>query len=315
MVFMSQKKSVAPIHISLHMSTPMRTEITEELNNVLSEIFQDHTSNSTTSHSTEDDYSGFLSIVTRHFVHKVLHFQGFHFKMTVVTRLPKLLRLKPELRKINLFDNMIQDSGVQSLYQVLLASPQITSLNIGCNDLSEGCLICLCDLIRESRINRLQLGCHDVSWQLNRFSPEALSQLLRTITAVDRLECLGFSRLLGTKMRKTNRAMHTFVSCVGELLERCETLSTLDISYLEFTQADQVILSTGFSRNKRLRHLDISGNSFSTGTRLTDGITQMKTLRYLDISKCNLQSPACLGIASALKKSLEIEKRLGIDFT
>jgi hypothetical protein len=34
--------------------------------------------------------------------------------MSFVTRLPKLLRLKPELSTINLFDNVIQDSDVPS---------------------------------------------------------------------------------------------------------------------------------------------------------------------------------------------------------
>jgi hypothetical protein len=266
------------------------------------EIFESHVAERLNIDSVEDEMSHFLNAVNRGFSQRSLNFQGFNFKMNILTRVPKLLRLCPQLTKVNLFNNLIRDSGVLALCQILLANPQITSLNVGCNDLSEGCSVCLGDLIRDSAITHLQLGCPEISWQINRFSSEALSQIVQTVASVNRIKCLGMSRLMSTSTRKASRTARSFPSSIAHLVEHSDRLSTLDISNLGFTEGDQFPLAEGFSRNKYLRYLNISGNSFPTGTRLVESILQITTLRYLDISNCKLQSSACIAIASVLKR-------------
>jgi Leucine-rich repeat (LRR) protein len=276
-------------------------ELSEELLTAISELFQVHTSGRVVEDSIDDDYAHYLTQLTDGFGRQVLSFQGLHFKMHVLTRVPKLLRLMPGLRKLDLFDNLLQDSGVQALSQILLANPQITSLDIGRNDLSEGCLICLCDLIRDLPIRRLQLGSRSLQWQINRFSPEALSHIVDTIAAADRLECVGLAGTCAGKDMRKSREMRKLAVHVGRLVATSGRLSTLDVSSLGFVEADQATLGDGFGQSASLRYLNISGNSFPKTSRLVEAIARVRTLRYLDLSNCRLQTPACLALANELK--------------
>lgn len=234
----------------------------------------------------------------------VLDFASMHVTMSIMTRIPKILRLIPTIHSIFLYDNLLRDSGLQSLYQILSANSQISSIDVGCNDLSDGCIICLTNLIRTTGVKKMQLGCKQVTWQANRLSREGLGQILETISQTDQMECLGISGIIGTRLKKASS--RSFSTYVATLVKTCKKLSTLDISYLGFTESDQFPLYDGFAYNDTLRYLNISGNSFPTGTKLVEGICRVSSLKYLNLSNCELSTPAIMTISSKLAQGWEL---------
>lgn len=219
--------------------------------------------------------------------------------MNVLTRVPKLLRIKPTITKINLYDNMIMDSGLQSLLQILLSNPQITSIDIGCNDLTDGSLLCIMEIIRDTHVKKVQLGYNQFTWQANHFSREGLSQIISTVAETNRLKCFGMRGTMSiqSKRQPTDKPISLYIS---KLLREATNLLTLDASNLNFNESDQNHLYTGFSQNKTLKHLNLTGNQFSQGTFLIEGITKIKSLVYLNLNSCSILTPTCLTISNAL---------------
>lgn len=224
-----------------------------------------------------------------------------HITLNVLTRVPKLLRLKPSISKIDLYDNMLMDSGLQSLHQILLSNPQIVSIDIGCNDLSDGSMICLMDIIKNTNVVKIQLGYKQFTWQANHFSVGGLSQILSVIANSNRTCCLGLNGAM-TRAAKKNSSPTPFSVYLSKLLKEATNLSTLNASNLFLNDSDQSMLHDGFSENHSLRHLNLSGNHFSQGIQFIEGIAQIRSLVYLNLSSCSLSTPSCIVIANAFSK-------------
>ena len=220
--------------------------------------------------------------------------------MNVLTRVPKLLRLMPSIKKINLYDNMIMDSGLQSLYQSMLSYPNIKSIDIGCNDLSDGSIMCIMDTIKNTHVTKLQIGYRHYSWQANHFSREGLSQIISMVSQTNKIECFGMNGVIVGRTKRSP-AQTPLSEYFAELLQKATNLKTLDASHLEFNESDQDNLYYGFSKNSTLHYLNLSGNNFGQGTRTIEGISKIQSLVYLNLSSCKITSQSCSILANALQ--------------
>ena len=277
----------------------MSNELDDDVLSAVNDLF--YTMGTTQNDDTvDDDYAHFVAQISAGFAKRALALESFHLNINALTRMPKLLRLKPELTSMRLFDNMIADSGAHALHQILMSNPQMTYLDIGCNDLSDGSMICLIDMIRETKIEKLQLGSMDAIYQCNRFSREALSQIVDVMTEVDRLKCVGLSGVIGSRLRR-NASLSKFSTYLGALIGSSKALRTLNAAFLEFDDSDQEVLAEGFEKNEGLRVLVMTGNSFPKGTKMIEGISHVRTLRSLNMARCNLGTPALQVLANELK--------------
>jgi hypothetical protein len=92
------------------------------------------------------------------------------------------------------------------------------------------------------------------------------------------------SRLLAPQLRKSVRPMQGLTAWTSAVLEQSSVLSMLDISYLGLTDVDHPCLSDGVSRNRHLRHVNISGNSFAKGAGLVAWPALVRTLCFLNLA-------------------------------
>ena len=282
----------------------MSNELDDDLLSAVNDLFY-AMSETSREDADEEDYAHFVSQIVGGFLRKNLALEGLHLNINALTRLPKLLRLKPDLTAFRLFDNMIQDSGARALHQILMSNPQVKTVDIGCNDLSDGSMICLIDMIRETKIEKLQLGSMDSVIQGNRFSREALSQIVDVIKEVDRVKCVGLSGIIGSRIRRKYNSSQ-FSSYLGALVGTSKALRTLNVAALDLDDDDQEALAAGFEKNQGLRVLIMSGNSFPCGTRLVESVTRVRTLRSLNMAHCNLSTAALQVIATELKNGWEL---------
>jgi hypothetical protein len=174
----------------------------------------------------------------------------------------------------------------------MLANPQVVVLDIGANNLTDGSLMCVIDIIRNTKIESLQIGRREISLQENRYSKEGLMMICDTIAETNGLRCFGLSGVPLAKQTRTYKAKD-FSKHLGALLEHGTRLENLDISWSGLHDCDQSLLARGFRLNDRLKYLNISDNSFPKGLKLVDGICRLDRLRRLDIGGCGLGGSAC----------------------
>ncbi|KAK8838383.1 Leucine-rich repeat-containing protein 74A [Tritrichomonas musculus] len=212
--------------------------------------------------------------------------------INVLTRIPKFFRFFPKLKYLHFYSNLFRDSGLSKILEILQENHQITHLDIGCNDLSDGSLICMMDIIKSTNIKSLQLGRREESLQMNRYTKDSLNKIMNVISDQNSLQCFGISGIPLVKQKVVFNAGQ-FSKHLSNLISHCTKLKTLDISYCGLNDNDQINLAEGFLSNKSIRNLNISHNSFPYRTRIIDGICHLDKMIRLDLSSCELSKSAC----------------------
>jgi len=250
---------------------------------------------------SDDDQIVFFRRITSGIRYGILNLEKMHISIRSLIGIPKILRLLPNVWKIHLFDNMVTDSGLQSVLNMFKIHTNLNTLDIGCNDISDRSILALSELIRISTFRRIQLGRKEMVWQANRFSVDSISSLIDSIPEKNRIECFGLSGAVIIRAKKSSQRKILSVS-ISQLVSKCKNLSTLDVSYLGFTEGDQDNLGNGLSMSSHLRVLRLCGNSFAKRTSLVSGIVHVSSLKSLDLSSCLLQDNSIIILADALKK-------------
>ena len=234
----------------------------------------------------------FLQQLEAGFKQNFLDLTNMQAGMNVMARIPKFFRLVPNLKHLHFYSNLFRDSGLQKIYGILHTNPQIVSVDVGCNDLTDSSMISLLDIVTNTDIKSLQLGRRDETFQMNRYTKNCLISVIDSIITRNSLQCFGISGIPLVKQKKTLLS-RDFVPILSKAIAKCTNLKTLDISYCGLTDADQSIMQAGFDENQSLKILNISHNSFHKYTWVCQGICNIDSLIKLDISHCNLSEESC----------------------
>lgn len=245
----------------------------------------------------ECDRLRFVQQVEAGFKNNVFDLSHSQSGTNVLTRIPKFFRFFPKLKYLDFYSNLFRDSGLQKILEILQENHQITHLDIGCNDLSDGSTICMIDIIKKTNITSLQLGRREESLQMNRYTKDSLNKIMDVISERNSLECFGISGIPLVKQKVVFNAGH-FSKHLSNLISNCSKLKTLDISYCGLTDNDQANLSDGFFSCRSIRNLDVSHNSFPYKTKIIDGICHLDNLIRLDLSSCELSKSSCDAISN-----------------
>ena len=277
----------------------------QTLESVLDDFYDMKTENDDLDVIPDDDYSRFMNQIQTGLNVNVLDCKKMHIGVHALNGVQRMMRYLPKLVKIDFYDNLIRDSGLKSVLNILLANRSITHIDLGCNDLGDGCALVLSDIIRKTPLKSLQLGRREMVWQANKLNADCVFTVLNTIIETNKLECLGLAGIIEPKSKKgLNRI--TTSELIANVIKKCTKLSTLNLSYDSLTEEDQELLENGFSVNEHLRHLTLVGNSFPKSSAIADGIVSISTLRYLDLSNCMLSSRSCNIIADAFESGWEV---------
>lgn len=249
------------------------------------------------SKTTNDDYIKFVNQIQRGFKNLTLDLSKLQAGMTLLSRIPKFLRTFKKLKTLNLYGNLIHDEGLTRVFGICM-NAQILHLDIGANDLSDGSILTISDIISKSDVKSLQLGVRDQANSQNWITRDGLYTILEVVKRTDKLECFGISGIAGIKQKKTQK-YKDFSKFVSQMILNCKNLVSLDISNSGFYPVDQHELCKGLRENKTLKYLNISGNQFQPGESITQAICQNHNLLSLKMSCCGLSEAACDIFSSA----------------
>lgn len=253
----------------------------------------------------ECDLQRFVQQVQNGFKIRVFDLRSMQIQLGVLARVPKFFRIVPNIHKLDLYANLIRDEGLQKVLQMLQSNPDITRIDVGCNDLTDGSALTMCSIIKTTNLKSLQLGRHEESWQANRFTREGLSTIVDCISETNTLKCFGIAGLSSLNQKKSQQ-YKDFSKHLSKMIAACTNMRTLDICDFGFVDADQAALADGFKSNKNLRFLDISKNSFPTGTKLVESLTYIDSLRVLNLSHCSLTEASCDVLADRISKGWQL---------
>lgn len=253
---------------------------------------------------TEKDYNRFISQISTAYKHGVLDFSCQQIGMSVLTKLTKVLRTAPHIRKFNFYGNNITDHGLHSLFQLLQVNPRITVINIGCNDMSNQGIPSLQDIILKTKITSLQLGIVGQAWHVNNFSTAACADLLLSIHESNRIECLGLSGIQLSVRQGARRI--SIASYFAGFIAQYPILKSISLADCGFTPQDaDIVFMEGLAKNPRLVYIQCSNNILidPVGTRFCEKIQDITDLRRIQLSYCNLSDEAGKALARSLKNS------------
>ena len=258
--------------------------------------------NGSESDYTEEEYNRFCTQLERGYPFGTLDFTSQQISVNILMKLTKVIRESKHLRSFRLYGNLIGDHGMHSLYQLMISSPRVTILDIGCNDLTNQSVPVLVDIIHSTRLKSLQLGALGMAWHSNKFNIQSIIDILEACLQSRRMQCIGLN---GLKMSLRQGAKR--VSMAGNLasfIRNNVALRSISISDCGFTPRDmEIVTLDGLLANNRLKFLDIHNSPLSdpVGPDFLRKLSNMRRLTYLDMSNCQLSPNAGVQLARSLK--------------
>jgi Ran GTPase-activating protein (RanGAP) involved in mRNA processing and transport len=244
------------------------------------------------SEEVESEQIRFVQQVTNGLRYRTFDLSFQQCGLNVLARIPKIFRLLPNVRTLQLYNNLIRDGGVQKVHLLIQSNRQIVNLDIGANNLTDGSLMCLLEIIRNTAVQSLQIGRREETLQENRYSKEALMIIFDVIAECNSLRSFGIAGI-GAARQTTAFRTRKFSRRLADLLIKGTKLENIDISSSDLVDQDQSLLAEGFMSNANLKYLRIANNSFPNGCKLVDGICHLDKLRLLDLSNCEIHENAC----------------------
>jgi Ran GTPase-activating protein (RanGAP) involved in mRNA processing and transport len=254
----------------------------------------------------ENDFMEFVRQIQSGLRKDTLDLSRMQFGSGVLGRISRFIRLTPNVIRLHFYGNLIRDTGIAKICQILELNSDIQYLDLGCNDLGERSIRCLTDIVHDSNVISLQLGSLDTMYHPNRLSRGVLSKLLEEIGSRNRIRALGLAGIPSMQQRKT-QSYREFSKSLANYLIRSTVLEVLDVANAGFGDGDQTKLTNGFSLNENLRRLDIHGNCFRNGgARLMEGIVLLRRLAFLDVSSCLINESGVAVLGEQLKSGWQL---------
>ncbi|KAM9431993.1 NACHT, LRR and PYD domains-containing protein 3-like [Clarias gariepinus] len=323
-------------HCTLELLSLCDCYLTEESCRVLSSVFGSNSSSLRELH-LDDNYlqdSGVkllsAGLENPHCTLEILSLCGCYLTKESCEVLSSVLCSNTSLRKLNLSNNKLQDSGVE-LLSAGLKNPHCT-LDIlslcGCYLTKESCEVLSSVLCSNTSLRKLNLsnnklqdsGVELLSAGLK--NPHCTLDILRLMKCDLQMEsCEVLSSVLSSKSSRLreldlsyNNLQDSGVRLLSDGLENPHcTLEILKLMKCDLQiESCEVLSSVLSSKSSRLRELDLSNNNLmdSGVMLLSDGLKNPHcTLEILRMSDCSIKCEGCSALASALKSTSKTQLR------
>jgi Ran GTPase-activating protein (RanGAP) involved in mRNA processing and transport len=179
---------------------------------------------------------------------------GVNSAMTIA----RLLDRTP-IEKIDLYENVIRDHGVQALSQLIRDSRSLTHLNVGGNDIGPlGCAYLAALVPMNKKLKYLILGSDDGDMHMNRIDSEAGKSLADGLSKNKTVKWLDLNRNpLG---QDTQDVFFAF----AKVLETSKTMTTLKLGGTMMNTASAVCMVRSLLLNQSLEFLDLHDNDLQS---------------------------------------------------
>lgn len=234
--------------------------------------------------------------------------------------LNKLLKENKILSMINIADNSIGNEGLKiMLNNVDPTQSNIVYLNLSNNDLSQGCIDVLSNLLKSSNLFEIRLSenkltdnsaydlgyyfyrgfCHlaKLDMSCNNLTSNGASMLFQALKLNPYLTHLN---LENNDLRKNDK-FHK----ITNLLRANKIMKNLNLSKCKLNEDDAESIAEGLAHNKALVHINLSHNNIGTkgaGMIFSSLTNEKSALKSIDLSQNNIEDEAI----SVLCKTLSV---------
>uniref|UniRef100_A0A7S1I5M7 Uncharacterized protein n=1 Tax=Eutreptiella gymnastica TaxID=73025 RepID=A0A7S1I5M7_9EUGL len=175
---------------------------------------------------------------------------GVHSALTIA----RLLDRTP-IERVDLYENVIRDHGLQALAQLVRDSRSLTYLNVGGNDIGRaGCAYISALLPTNKKLKYLILGSGESNLHLNKINHEAGKQLADALLKNKTVKWLDLNRNpLGVEGQD---AFYTF----AKLVAQSKTLTTLKLGSAAMGTPAAIAIAGSLKESATLEYLDLHDN-------------------------------------------------------
>eukprot|EP01012_Entosiphon_sulcatum_P056480 TRINITY_DN80153_c0_g1_i1.p1 TRINITY_DN80153_c0_g1~~TRINITY_DN80153_c0_g1_i1.p1 ORF type:complete len:686 (-),score=140.58 TRINITY_DN80153_c0_g1_i1:71-2128(-) len=177
------------------------------------------------------------------------------------------------VEKLDLYENVIRDHGVQALTQLLRDSRFLTYLNLGGNDIGpQGSVYIAALLPTNKKLKSLILGSEENDLHTNKIDSDAGKAIAEALQKNKTLKLLDLNRNpLGASSQEVFAAF-------GRVLERNKTLTTVKLGSTQMTTASAILCIKSLLQNSVLETLDFHDNSLQQ--QIGDALAELFTQKH-----------------------------------
>eukprot|EP00667_Euglena_gracilis_P002674 EG_transcript_2678 len=188
------------------------------------------------------------------------------------------------VEKIDLYDNVIRDHGIQALAQIIRDSRTLTHLNFGANDLGPLACVYLAALLPSARrMKTLILGSKDGDQHPNRIDGEAAKALAEAVAKTRTVTCLD---LTNNRLGQDGQEVFT---ALAKAVETTRALTTLRLGGTRMSTASAVALVQSVVAAGTMEVLDLHRNDLGSplGEALVDLVGPRNASLHTLLLHCN----------------------------
>lgn len=227
---------------------------------------------------SREEYVRFNTRLKQKTIGQCCSLRNQHFGTSAANTLSKFLKNRMDLKKLDMYSNVIRDQGLQALSHLFHLNPSIKIFNVGCNDLSDKSALCLAEIISFKHLNSLQLGASINPPNPNRFTSFTLDAIANSIAKFDYIQSLGFSQASFTN--KVPSDILTPAASLVKIFQNSQKLKMLQLSQCQLSSETILeVIDKGLKYNSTLERFDLSYNDLSSEVGIRIGGYLLETLK------------------------------------
>eukprot|EP00906_Rhabdomonas_costata_P014357 RCo020655 len=202
----------------------------------------------------KENFLRIQEVVAKEVNDKQFVLRSLRLGINCVLTVARLLDRSP-VEKIDLYDNLVRDHGVQALVQLIRDSRTLTHLNLGANDIgSMGCAFISALLPQNKKLKVLILGSEDSTLHTNHIDTEAAKGLIEGLSRNKTIKWLDLNR------NPIGAASQEPFLAIAKVLDKSKQLSTLKLGSTSMQSASAVAIVKALHNNTGLEFLDFHDN-------------------------------------------------------
>lgn len=200
----------------------------------------------------------FRNVVDRGFREKEIVLRKERIGVNMGLSLSGLLA-RSAITKLDLYHNVLRDTGCEAVAHLLREAPNLAHLNLGGNDIGlQGIQALSVAVAAHKKLQSLLLGTDAGDTYVNRIDPTSAKILLEGCCRSRTLKVLDLSR------NPIGKGPQDAFQLIHQLIFASPTMQVLKLAQTHMTNESALLVASGLAKSGTMSYLDLSGNDLGS---------------------------------------------------
>ena len=169
------------------------------------------------------------------------------------------LLARSSITKLDLYHNVLRDTGCEAVAHLLREAPNLAHLNLGANDIGlQGIQALSVAVAAHKKLQSLLLGTEEGDTYVNRIDPTCAKILLEGCCRSRTLKALDLSR------NPIGKGSQEAFQLIQQLIYSSPTIQVVKLAQTNLGTESALLLATGLAKSGSMSYIDLSGNDLGS---------------------------------------------------